>query len=444
MPLPPRARVLTGAMASSLALGLLPLLPAAAGAPATAAEPPAARGVAALPLARLAAETGRAAALSAGGTSAAAWAAIVANGRSEVRRGLPAATRGAPAGGGGRRGSASGAVVGAVVGRSSAGSAPTPAPSSGPAPAPTPTPTPTPTQPLPTRAPVVFGVAAATVAQLGQQETELGHRVGGVRVYKLWGDTLFDGATTAMGQDHALFLSVRSKRRDGSIVSYADLADAKPGSRVYTEAQQMARQVRAYGRTVYLVYQHEPDAQEAATFGDGPTFVRAWRAWVSILRAEGATNAVNVWTTTGWGFTRTDDRASVNFWPGTGYVDVVGADVYNFYTCGNPNGRWRSFADQSADVMSFAADHGNLPVAFLEWSSEEDSQQPGRKAQWVDDARATLTSPAYARVVAALQWSGRNSPSFPCAFDLASSTSATQAFGALAADPRFAGLSIPH
>jgi hypothetical protein len=69
-------------------------------------------------------------------------------------------------------------------------------------------------------------------------------------------------------------------------------------------------------------------------------------------------------------------------------VDFVAADAYNWYGVQN-NADWRSFAQVFATTRAFAVAH-NKPWIAAEYGSEEDPQQPGRKAQWIRDVLPTV------------------------------------------------------
>jgi hypothetical protein len=292
------------------------------------------------------------------------------------------------------------------------------------------------------RSPLLFGTSAANRAQILAHEAALGRRLGGVRVYRRWDDPLFGpDLTWARDGGRTLFLSIKSRRRDGSGIRYADLAAAGPGSQLYADLLRQAAQLRAFRATVYLTYQHEPEADPA--LGTGAEFAAAWRRLVGTYRAAGARNVRFVWTVTGYGFVRADARAARNYWPGDGFVDQVGVDLYNFYRCTNPRGRWQSPAAKLAPVLAFAAGHRDKGVVLMEWSSVEDPRTPGRKAGWIRELSALLRQPRYRQVVAVLQWSGRNYGASRCALDYLTSSTSLAAIRAMATDPLFRGGSLP-
>ena len=91
---------------------------------------------------------------------------------------------------------------------------------------------------------------------------------------------------------------------------------------------------------------------------------------VDIFRARGARNVLFTWQMTAWSFRAkpADRRYAAKWYPGNGYVDVVGADAYNWYTCGPGTGKWREFSTLADPVLAFARARGKQ-AAFPEFGS---------------------------------------------------------------------------
>jgi hypothetical protein len=102
-----------------------------------------------------------------------------------------------------------------------------------------------------------------------------------------------------------------------------------------------ARDVRAYGLPVQIMlfngeyngdwwYAVSPRANQALTTAD---FVKAWRRVVDIFHAVGASNASWAWVVNGYAADPEQqpqiDRNIGAYYPGDGYVDWVGADIYD-------------------------------------------------------------------------------------------------------------------
>lgn len=293
--------------------------------------------------------------------------------------------------------------------------------------------------------PLLFGASAPTRAAIEQTEQDLGRRLGGVRQFRRWGTPLFDQDDLwAADGGRILFLSIKGRYDDGQVIPFARIAGARPGSPLYADMVQQARELKEFGRPIYVTFNHEPDADPEN--GGAAAFVAAWRTWVSVLRAEGADNARFVWTTTAFGYGRADDRAAPLFWPGDGWTDLIGVDAYNSYRCNNAEGPWLSPEALLGPVMAFAAQHPEHPVVLMEWSSVEDPVVPSRKGDWFRELVALLQQPAYRQVVGLLQWGGdfeflQDQPG--CDYHYGSSPQSVAAFRELGALPALGVTELP-
>ncbi|MGZ4756426.1 MAG: glycosyl hydrolase [Acidimicrobiia bacterium] len=93
-----------------------------------------------------------------------------------------------------------------------------------------------------------------------------------------------------------------------------------------------ARSVRDSGLTVYVRYAHEMNGNWYPWSHDMSAYRSAWRHVVDLFRAEGATNARFVWSINPNLY---QDQATVighawHYWPGSAYVDVIGATMIDF------------------------------------------------------------------------------------------------------------------
>jgi len=283
--------------------------------------------------------------------------------------------------------------------------------------------------------PIIFGAAADNPAQVTAHEKVLGRHMEGVRDYKSWDSTLFASNQTWMRDTgHTLFLSIKAKRINGTIVKFADIAAAKAGSTLYNDMVSMATQIKAFRNTVYIVLNHEPEASGSYANGNGAQFAAAWRNFVTIMRAQKVTNAKYVVTFTGYGFTRKDTHNIAYYYPGDTYVDAVAADLYNWGSCRKQP--WTPMSSLVAGIKNWGAAHPTKPLMLLEWGTVEDKAVPGRKAQWIKDVQALFKLPAYNQFTALLQWGGLNIKA-NCPFDYSTSATATAAWAAMGRDPAY-------
>src|SRR5581483_5941039 len=273
-------------------------------------------------------------------------------------------------------------------------------------------------------------------------ENEIGRQLAIVRVYKRWTDpfpTPYDRWLRNSG--HTLLLSVSPVWPNGSHIRWANIALAAPGSAIYDRIVSWADRIKAFGALIYFVFDHEPETANPKYVGTPSDFVDAWRKVVEIFRERGANNARFVLTLTAHTFARTDGRSASAWYPGDAYVDAIGADGYNFFGCRPNTGQsWRSFAQIFEPVREFGLSHASKPLMIPEWGSVEDPATPGRKAQWISDARSTLESPDWSQFKAVLYYHSQSSTPPRCDFWADTSSSALGAFAAMGADPYFSGV----
>jgi uncharacterized protein with WD repeat len=58
-----------------------------------------------------------------------------------------------------------------------------------------------------------------------------------------------------------------------------------------------ANAIKAYGLPMYVAFNHEPDTSNSQKSGTPTQFIAAWQKWVTVMRAEGVTNAHWAYTT---------------------------------------------------------------------------------------------------------------------------------------------------
>jgi hypothetical protein len=275
-----------------------------------------------------------------------------------------------------------------------------------------------------------FGVSALSRSDIAKHEAVLGRQLDGVRLYRSWDSALF-GSDQKWARDHGneLFLSIRSARSGGGIIRWHDISAAKPGSQLYRDMQRQAAEIKTFGATVNLIFNHEPDAAAATSMGSPAEFVAAWRALVGVYRASGVTNAHYTWTVTAWGLNRTDSRSAQAFYPGDSWVDIIASDAYNWSSCRKSDGEWQSLAQVIEGHRKFGLAHPSKTLALAEWASVEDYSQSGRKASWIADAASLFKKSAYRQFESVLWWNGEyNKKMGNCHFNYNTTSSATAAW----------------
>ena len=193
-----------------------------------------------------------------------------------------------------------------------------------------------------------------------------------------------------------------------------------------------AQQLRALHGPVLLRWFWEMDLTEnAAQAGPPATFIAAWRRVHNIFEQAGATNVRWVWCPSGSDFATGQAQ---RFYPGSGYVDWVGADGYNWAPVRPVP--WRSFGQIFAAFYRWGVSTGK-PLLIGEFGALE--RAPGQKAAWFAEADRQLRTqfPAIRAIVYFDSY--RENPSFGKYFNwkVTSSPSALAAFRAFVNDPYF-------
>ena len=234
-----------------------------------------------------------------------------------------------------------------------------------------------------------------------------------IRLYATWNDAWPDAASLrARARGTAVLLSVKAERR-GGFVFYRSIASAKPGTPRYAEIVRWADRIRTFDATLYFTFNHEPEARASDRSGSAAEYVAAWRRVHAIFRARGVRNARFLFIATAYGYSRQDERRASRFYPGSAYVDDVGVDGYNWYTCRSTGEMtpWRSLGQVLDASLRFAAAH-HKRLIVAEFGSAEDPATPGRKAQWFRDAQALFKTTAWQRVGAVLAYFSRSAHNF--------------------------------
>lgn len=302
------------------------------------------------------------------------------------------------------------------------------------------------TAPSASTSPIVWG--ASVQAAKGEKlpaakvrfEGDVGRTLGAVRDFLAWNSPFPTAYETGMRTaGTTVLLSVRSANLDGTLIPWATIAAAQPGGPVYLQMKSWADRIRDFGAPIYVTFQHEPESSANSHSGLASDYVAAWQNWVTILRGEGATNAKAMWITTAFAYTvkATDSRLASNWYPGDGYVDAIGADAYNWYTCrAGVNTAWMSVAQLIEGMRQFSLLHPGPELWITEFASVEDPAAPGRRAQWIADAQALFQQPNYARFKGVVYFEQNKAP---CDWRVENTPDALAALSTMGADPYYRG-----
>jgi glycosyl hydrolase family 26 len=283
---------------------------------------------------------------------------------------------------------------------------------------------------------VLFGARPEPGNQAGTTalEAKIGRQLGAIRIYYTW-DAPFPDANLNwfISSGHPLLLSVKSERRNGTFVQWRDIANAQPGSPLHNDILTWATRIKGLGVHVYFTFNHEPETALNSS-GQGADFIAAWRRVITVFRQQGVSNADYLWIMTGYSFKVQDRRRAVDWYPGDAYIDYMGADAYNWYTCRpGTNNKWTSLESLLNPMRLFAQGKAIKGLMVPEYASTEDPARATRKAQWFTDARALFKKPGWEGFKAILYYN--KSSKYPnCRWFVDSSQASLNAFQGLAND----------
>jgi hypothetical protein len=296
-------------------------------------------------------------------------------------------------------------------------------------------------------APMILGVAGGqlptkTTTRLDTFQSKAGRPVGVVRMYGLWNSTFPDAlSSSAKSHGQLILLSVKAKTSTGAAVPWASIANSKPGDANYAQILRWANALKAWGDPIFFSFNHEAEEASNDRQGSAADFIAAWRKIVTVFRDQGVSNAEYVFISTAFGYQRSDRRNAKNYYPGDDYVDDIGADGYNWFTCrANAKIGWQSPTTLFGGFKTFGAAHPQKGMVIAEFGSVEDPAQPGRKAQWFDDLRSMFKQPGYGQFRIAAEWYSQSTGG--CNFTIDSSASALSAFQGLGQDPQYGASAV--
>jgi hypothetical protein len=205
----------------------------------------------------------------------------------------------------------------------------------------------------------------------------------------------------------------------------------------------VAEVVASSGRRVFLSLHHEPEND--GDVGTPEEYVAMWRHVHDLVEATLAASAGSgrvVWVMNYMGHV---DGAALDtvdrYYPGEAYVDWLAYNPYNWAGC-HAGAQWRGFVEVAAPLYTYFTTNPTFydatgkpkPLMIGETGTNEDGED-GRKARWLEDMAASLTSGQLAAIKAVVYFN-HGSPRF-CDRMWDSSPSSAAAFAAIATDPFF-------
>lgn len=213
---------------------------------------------------------------------------------------------------------------------------------------------------------------------LAALESKLGRRVGSHRVYN-------PGFRVDILNDHQV---VDDHAKGRTTVYSVKLPWAQTASGGYDASiTQMARLLKADGRTLYLAFSHEPEDN-----GDPALFRAAFARFGRLVHAVGASNVHITDILMEWTFNPRSGRTVSDWIPPTDSFDVLALDIYI-----NPQKVDRTFAQATAGGEAEAARLGKQ-FAVAEWGVVANRSNPAERAATVSAGLAHAKAAGFAFV----------------------------------------------
>ncbi len=268
-------------------------------------------------------------------------------------------------------------------------------------------------------------------------EQKAGRKLDIVYRYHDWGTTdngVFPDVheTAQLNDDYIVHLSWESRRYSArQNVTWTEIANGSQDAVIHAAAQRVKN---APGKMM-ISFDHEMD-NTAVHGDDGPDadYVAAYRRIIDLFREGGVTNVVWVWTPMGWSGTRS---RLPGLYPGDSYIDWLGYDPYNFYTCNG--GGWKDPATTFGSHYTWMHEpaqmawHGAKPYILAEFSSHEDPADPNRKGQWMRGVVDALK--LYPDIKAVQFFDSRATLASVCNLVVDSTPQAREGYAAAGSDP---------
>jgi len=217
-----------------------------------------------------------------------------------------------------------------------------------------------------------------------QLESQLGVSMDIHRIYSRWDSkqpSSYVKKDLAMGRTPVLSIVAR---KGGHPVSWRSIANGAHDRQIAAHADGL----KSVRKPIILGFHHEPE-NDTGRNGSAADYAAAFRHYVQVFRARGATNVSFAFILVAWSF---NDRSRYNpdaYYPGDNYIDWISADGYNPYGCHGP--KWKSMEEVLTPFRDWARPH-RKPLLIAEFGTRDMRGRPGAKADWLRDATKTFES----------------------------------------------------
>ena len=261
---------------------------------------------------------------------------------------------------------------------------------------------------------------------LTNQESTLGRQFDLVRLYEVGPEATFFTADHQRLADEGRTL-VYSWKVSTDADAWAQVAAGDFDS----ELQRAAAEIVASGHTVMFSLHHEPEddaTERGGSFGTNADYVAMMRRAHQVMEPIGGDQIVWFVNYMGHSFGTFDQVEAM--YPGDDVIDWISWNPYNWFGC-NGDAPWKSFKTQASPFYEWAiTNHPGIPLMIGETATNENPDDAGAKAEWIDDLATDLPS-AFPNIRAIL-WFQQSSETGFCERRWDSSEASTNAFQSLA------------
>jgi Carbohydrate binding domain/Glycosyl hydrolase family 26 len=258
-------------------------------------------------------------------------------------------------------------------------------------------------------------------------ESKTGRKFDIVKRYHDWSNKGGNGqfpdkseqALGASGERILYFAWVSNIYSTGGHASWKDIAAGKYDQSVILP---QAARFKAWGKPVFMGYDHEADGATRKSFGSDADYVAAFRHIHDVLQGAGVKNVVYVYNPTG--FLGNADRIKAQY-PGDKYVDWIAYDPYNFYLCHSTG--WKTPESTFSAFYNYAMSvgWGDKPFMLGEYGTGVNPSDGNAMGDWYAGVASALAK--MPNIKAAIQWDSTISGKY-CDFRVSTNPKALQGF----------------
>ena len=240
-----------------------------------------------------------------------------------------------------------------------------------------------------------------------------------------------DEAERELGQDRTLLFSWQARVSDTDTdIAWSRIARGELDGYIDSAADRIA----AFGHDVMIAFDPEFDIEPNRDKGSMADYVAAYRRVHDRFAAKGVTNVAWAWVSSGYLGDGNDDRIMAAY-PGDAYVDWVGYDPYNFYTCnGTP---WTTFGDKIDQKYHFFTEGslGTKPQILTEYGTSYNVSDPELAAQWHREIPAALKEHPNLKALVRFNAGGALGSGEPCQLQIDNGAGMLDSFRDAGLDP---------